>query len=329
MQRREFIAGLGTTAATFAFWTGAAPGQQPRMPVIGYIGPPYVTLDASLAAFRKGLSEFGYVEGRNVTIEYRPVEGHYERLPSILAELIQRRVDVIAAVDSTTAALAAKAATQTIPIVFRIGGDPVLAGLVPRLNRPGGNVTGATTLGNPLGQKQLEMLHELLPAGAVVAVLVNPANANAAREIEELQAAARLLGVRLLISNVSSPSDLDTAFASLGEQAIAGILTTAEPLFFQQRDHLVALVARRAVPAIFSDRFFVEAGGLMSYGTDIPEGFRIAGNYTGRILKGQKPADLPVQLAVKIELVINMKTAKALGITFPLTLLGRADAAIE
>jgi putative tryptophan/tyrosine transport system substrate-binding protein len=324
MRRREFIAGLGTAATTFALWPGAAPGQQPRMPVIGYIGG----IESS-SAFRKGLSESGYVERRNVAFEYRPFQGHNERLPSILAELIQRRVDVIASVESTAAALAAKAATRTIPIVFRIGGDPVAAGLVPSLNRPGGNVTGATTLASQLGQKQLEMLRELLPAGAATAVLVNPANVNMAREIEELQAAARLLSVRLLIFNVSSPSDLDTAFAGFGEQAIGGLLTAGDPLFFRQRDQLVALVARRAVPAIFTDRFFVEGGGLMSYGTDIPEGFRIAGMYTGRILKGEKPADLPIQQSTKIELVINMKTAKALGLAFPLTLLGRADAVIE
>jgi putative ABC transport system substrate-binding protein len=275
------------------------------------------------------LNEPGYVDGRNVAIEYRPVAAHYERLPSILADLIQRRVDVIAAVDSTAAAQAAKAATQTIPIVFRIGGDPVAAGLVASLNHPGGNLTGISTLGNPLGQKQLELLREVLPAGAAVAVLANPANANTAREIEELRSAARILNIRLVIFNVGTLNDLEATFMRLGEQHIAGILPMAEPLFFQQSDRLVGLVARQGIPAIYTDRVFAEAGGLMSYGTDIPEGFRQAGIYTARILKGEKPADLPIIQSSKFEFVLNLKTAKAIALEIPPTLLARADEVIE
>jgi ABC-type uncharacterized transport system substrate-binding protein len=323
VRRRDFIVGLGGAVS----WPLAARAQRSASPVIGYIGSRESA--PSNLAFRKGLSESGYVEGRNVAIEYRWVEGRSERRTAFVADLIQRQVDVIATTESTAVALAAKAATRTIPIVFRIGGDPIAAGLVPSLNRPGGNVTGTTTLGNQLGPKQLEMLRELLPAGAAVALLINSTNANTAREIEELQAAARPLNVRLLIFNVSSPKDLDAAFASFGERGIGGLVLAAEPLFFQELDHLVELAARQAIPAVYSDRQFTQTGGLMSYGTDFPEMYRQAGVYTGRILKGEKPADLPVQQSTKVELVINMKTAKSIGITFPLPLLGRADAVIE
>jgi putative ABC transport system substrate-binding protein len=325
MKRREFIAAL---AGTVAAWPLAARAQQPRMPVVGFIGA-NDQQPRPLVAFRKGLNESGYVEGRNVAIEYRWVEGHNERLPAILAELSQRPVDVIAAVDSTAAALAAKATTQTIPIVFRIGGDPIAAGLVSSLSRPDGNLTGATTLGNQFGPKQLEILRELLPAGVNVAVLINPTNASAARQVEELKAAAQLLDVHLLMFHASSPSDLATAFGNFSGQAIRGLLIVAEPLFFLQRDRLVALVAGQAIPAIYSDPIFVEAGGLMSYGTNSSDGYRIAGVYTGRILKGERAADLPVQQSAKVELAINVKTAKALGLAIPLPLLGRADEVIE
>ena len=325
MRRREFIAGLGSAAVALPL--AARAQQRLAMPVIGFIGGH--RFPSALLRFLEGLSQAGYVEGRNVAIEYRYVEGHSERRTPFVADLIQRRVDVIAALEGTATALAAKAATQTTPIVFRIGGDPVAAGLVASLNRPGGNLTGTTTLGNQLGSKQLEVLRETLPAGAAVAVLVNPTNANAARQTEELQAAARLLSVRPLTFNVTSLNDIEEAFASFGEHAIGGVLFVAEALFFAVLDRLVALVARQSIPAIYSDRLFTEAGGLMSYGTDIPEGYRHAGIYTGRVLKGEKPADLPVQQATKIELVINMKTAKALGLTFPTALLVRADEVIE
>ena len=323
MNRRALIVS-GVAAAA---WPLAARAQQPKMPVIGYIGP--YENNNRVYAFNKGLSETGYTRGQNVAIEYRWIDSHYERLPTILSDLIERRVDVIAAVESTKMALAAKAATRTIPIVFRIGSDPVASGLVRSLNRPGENLTGNTTLGGPLGQKQLQMLRELLHADAVVAVLVNPANSNTAREIEDLQAAARLLNIHLLIFDIGGPSDLEAAFARFADQAIDGIFPIAEPLFFQQREHLVALVARKAIPAIYTDRVFAEAGGLMSYGTDISEGFRLAGTYVGRILKGEKAGDLPVQQATKVELIINLKTARTLGITMSPDLLSIANEVIE
>ena len=330
MRRRDFIAGLGSAAA----WSSgprAARAQQPAMPVIGFIAG---GLDVGLgqrgvAAFLQGLSETGYAVGRNVTIEYHWTEGHEDRAPAIVNDLINRRVTVIAAVASNAAVRTAKAATQTIPIVFRIGGDPVARGYVPSLNRPGGNITGITTLGIQLGPKRLELLRELLPAGAAIALFANPTNPNAARETEEIQAAARILGVRLLTLHASSPYDIEVAFASIARQEIGSLLTTADPLFFLQRDLVIALVARRALPAVYSDRFFVEGGGLMSYGADASDGVRLAGVYTGRILKGEKPADLPVQQSTKVELIINLKTAKALGLAVPQTLLARANEVIE
>jgi putative ABC transport system substrate-binding protein len=325
MKRREFIAGLGSAAA----WPLAARAQQPTLPVIGYIAGGLGTGQSLAAAFLQGLSETGYAVGRNVTIEYHWTEGHEDRVPAIINDLINRRVAVIAAMASNAAVRTAKTATQTIPIVFRIGGDPVARGYVPSLNRPGGNITGITTLGIQLGAKRLEILRELLPAGAAITLLANPTNPNAARETEEIQAAARILGIRLLTLYASSPDDIEVAFASIARQEVDGIMTTADPLFFLYRDRFIALVARRALPAIYSDRFFVAAGGLMSYGADSSDGVRLAGVYTGRILNGEKPADLPVQLSTKVELAINLKTAKALGLTFPITLLGRADEVIE
>jgi putative ABC transport system substrate-binding protein len=247
----------------------------------------------------------------------------------LLRDLIERRVAVIAAITNTAAAIAAKAATQTIPIVFRNGSDPVANGLVAALNRPGANVTGITTLGNELGQKRLQMLREFLPAGVAVVLLVNPLNANAAAEMREIQAAANVLDVRLLILNASSPNEIDAAFASIARQDISGLLTTSDPFFFAQRDRIVTHVARRAIPAIYSDRIFYEAGGLMSYGASVADGFRLAGTYVGRILKGEKASEMPVQQSTKIELAFSLKVAKALGITVPLALLTRADEVIE
>ena len=322
--RRKFISVLGGTAVA---WPLVARAQQPSVPVIGYLGNDSKNATYP-AAFRKGLTETGYVEGQNVSIEYRWVESQNARLPALLSDLVGRPVAVIAATISPSA-FAAKAATQTIPIVFRIGSDPVANGLVASLNRPGGNVTGITTLGTELAQKRLALLRELLPAGAAVVLLANPTSPSVAIETKEIQTAAHLLGVRLLIQNASSPSDIESAFASIARQDTSGLLTTADNLFFRQRDQLVALAARQAVPAIYSDRVFSEAGGLMSYGSDIPDGFRWAGVYTGRILRGEKPADLPVQQSTKIELVINLKTAKALGLSIPQTLLATADEVIE
>jgi len=324
MRRREFITGLGATAA----WPVVARTQQATLPVIGYIGSDLSLRDLK-DAFLKGLGEAGYVEGRNVAIEYRWVQTHNERLPAFVSDLISRRVAVIAVADSTAAALAAKAATQTIPIVFRIGGDPVAAGIVPNLNRPGGNITGITTLGVNLGAKRLQILREILPAEAAVALLSNPTNANAARETAEIQAAARQLGVGLLIFNTTTPDDIEAAFTSFAAQTISGLMTAAEPLFFQNRDRVIALAARYAIPAIYPGQSFFEAGGLMTYATDSLDGYRLTGVYTGRVLDGEKPADLPVQQSTKVQLFLNLKTAKALGLSFPTALLVRADEVIE
>jgi putative tryptophan/tyrosine transport system substrate-binding protein len=280
-------------------------------------------------AVLKGLAETGYVEGRNVRIEYRWVAGQNEKLPSLLRDLIERCVAVLATVGSTAMVLAAKAGTQTIPIVFRIGGDPVARGLVPSLSKPGGNVTGTTTLGVELGPKRLEVLSELLPAGATVAMFTDPGNANAAAEVRAIQAAADALGLRLLVLHASSPSELDAAFERIAQQDIRGVLNAADPFIISQRDRIVALAARRAIPGVYSTPLYLLAGGLIFYGASGLDEFRMVGNYVGRILSGEKPADLPVQRSTKVELRINLKVAKALGITVPTALLARADEVIE
>jgi putative ABC transport system substrate-binding protein len=322
-QRRKLIIALGASALA----PQVARAQQSTVPVIGYVGGS-ASRKSNTDAFRKGLSEAGYVDGKNVTIEYRWVEGKTDRLATFISELVGRHVDVIA-VGNTAAALAAKAATRSIPIVFRIGGDPVATGLVESLSRPAGNVTGITTLGSELGQKRLEMLREFLPAGSAVALLANPTNANAVTERKQIEAAALLLGIRLQTLEAKTADEIDAAFASIAKRGIRGLVIFADPFFFRQRDQLLVHTARRAIPTIFSDRFFCEAGGLMSYGTDIPDGYRRAGEYTGRVLKGAKPAELPVQQSTKVELVINLKTAKALGIRIPNAIMFRADEVIE
>jgi putative tryptophan/tyrosine transport system substrate-binding protein len=323
IRRREFIAGLGGAAA----WPMVARAQQMALPVVGVIlGWPNLS-PSGLAAYRQGLGETGYAEGRNVTIEYRWTEGQNGRLRALVNDLKDRRVAVIAALSGTAAALAAKEGTPTIPIVFRIGSDPIANGIVPSLSRPGGNVTGITTLGVELGAKRLDVLRELLPAGATIVLLANPTNANG--ETEEIQAAAPSSGVRLLTLYASSPSDIEEAFASMAAQNVAGLMTGADPLMFEQRDRIIALVARLGIPAIYSDRLFVESGGLMSYGANSLDGFRLAGAYTGRILNGEKPANLPVQRSTKVEFALNLRSAKAFGISLPRTLLGRADEVIE
>ena len=313
-----------------AAWPLAARAQQPAMPVVGFINAAAAqSYKQQLSAFLKGLSEAGYVDGRNVTIEYRWAEEQNDRLPAMAADLVRRQVAVIAA-SSTPAALAAKAATTTIPIVFEMGGDPVQLGLVPSLNRPGGNVTGVTQSNQTMAAKRLQLLHELLPATRVMALLVNPAYPTVAEtDTKEVQAAARTLGLELHVLNASTERDFDGVFAKLIQLRAGGLVIGGSAFLRSSSDQLAALTVRHAVPAIFFGREFAVAGGLLSYGADIPEAYRLAGIYTGRVLKGDKPADLPVQQATKVELIINLRTAKALGITVPNTLIGRADEVIE
>ena len=326
MRRRDFIQVI---AGSVAAWPLAARAQQPTMPVVGFLNGTSVSgYGRFLSAFRQGLSEVGYVEGQNVTIEYRWAEGKYDRLPTLAADLVGRRVDVIAAT-STPANRVAKEATTTIPIVFTTSSDPVELGLVASLNRPGGNVTGAVTLNVEVGSKRLELLHEVVPPGALIVELFNPKNPNVETQLRNQQAASRTIGQRVLVLTASTQSEIDAAFAHLVEQHAAGLLINTDAFFFSQRDQLIALTKHNAIPAIFDRREYAEAGGLMSYGGSVTDVYRLAGIYTGRILKGEKPADLPVQQSTKVELVINLKTARALGLEVPPTLLARADDVIE
>jgi putative ABC transport system substrate-binding protein len=326
MQRREFIRLLGGAAAA---WPLAVRAQQQAMPVVGFLnGTSPSGYGRFLSAFRQGLSEVGYVEGQNVTIEYRWAEGKYDRLATLAADLVGRRVDVIAAT-STPANRVAKEATTTIPIVFTTSSDPVELGLVASLSRPGGNITGAATLNVEVGPKRLELLHEIVPPGALIIELFNSKNPNVETQLRNQQAASHTAGQRVLALTASTQSEIDATFAHLVEQHAAGLLINTDAFFFSQRDQLIALAKRYAIPAIFDRREYVEAGGLMSYGGSVTDVYRLAGSYTGRILKGEKPADLPVQQSTKVELVINLKTAKALGLTVPPMLLARADEVIE
>jgi putative ABC transport system substrate-binding protein len=298
------------------------------MPVIGFLSSDSANLSGDRSrAFRQGLSETGFVDGQNVTIEYRWAENQYDRLPALAADLVRRQVAVIAA--NNPATLPAKAATATIPIVFTIGFDPVAAGLVASLHRPGGNITGLTSLNLEIGPKRLELLHELVPAAAVIALLANPTNPNAETLSGDLQAAAGALGLQLHVLHASIEPDFDTVFASLAQRQAGALVIGADAFFSNQSEQLAALARRHGVPTISPYREFAAAGGLVSYGGSIPDQFRQAGIYTGRILKGEKPADLPVQQATKVELLINLNAAKTLGITVPLSLLGRADEVIE
>jgi len=328
MKRRELLLILGSAMMM-------APNlraQQRAMPVIGYLSsgsPESDNIPARLVAFWRGLNDMGYVEGQNVAIEYRWAELRYDRLPELAADLVQRQVTAIVAVAGAPTAFAAKTATATIPIVFNQGLDPVQSGLVSSLNRPGGNITGVTVLSAELAGKRLDMLHELLPTAAVVALLINPTNPVSASETTSLEGAARVLGLELHILQASSPSEIEAAFETLVGLRAGALIVSADALFTNHRAQTVALAARHAVPAIYAYRLFPADGGLISYGADLADSYRQAGILTGKILKGAKPADLPVQQVVKLELVINLNTAKALGLTVPLTLLGRADEVIE
>jgi ABC-type uncharacterized transport system substrate-binding protein len=327
MRRRTFITLLGGAAAT---WPLAAAAQQPAMPVIGWLsGLSGASSTDSVRAFGQGLAETGYVDGRNVAVEYHWAESQYDRLPALVADLVRRQVTVIAATEGN-AALAAKAAGTTIPIVFRMAADPIAAGLVASLNRPGGNVTGVTSLNLEVGSKRLELLHDLVPTVTVVAALINPTNRSTAETLSrDLQAAARRLGLQLHILRASTDRDIDKAFATLIQLRAGGLVIGGDPFFFSRMEQLAAWGLRNGIPTIYQWREFAAAGGLMSYGASLTESYRLAGSYTGRILKGTKPADLPVQQGTKIELIINLKTAKALGLDVPPTVLARADEVIE
>ena len=322
MNRREFIMLLGGAVA----WPLAARAQQ-AMPAIGFLGSE--SFEDRLRAFRQGLRDTGYVEGNNVAIEYRWAEGQNDRLPTLAANLVRIRVTVIATPD-TPAALAAKAATTTIPIIFFTAANPVEIGLVANLARPGGNLTGVTTLGLEVGPKRLELLHELVPAATTMALLVNPTSlALSERTTRDLQTAGRALGLKIHVLHASTEREIDSAFATFAQLRAGGLVIGPDAFFTSRAEELAALALRHRVPAIYQFREFVEAGGLMSYGTDLTDGNRLTGVYTGRILKGEKPADLPVQQSSKAELIINLKTARALGLTVPLPLIGRADEVIE
>jgi putative tryptophan/tyrosine transport system substrate-binding protein len=326
MKRREFLI---VTGATTLAGTRLARAQQNKSE-IGFVNAASAQNYAQeLAAFLKGLGEAGYVDGRNVSIQYRWAEGQNDRLPAMVADLVHRQVAVIAAT-STPAAVAAKAATTTIPIVFETGGNPVELGLVASLGRPGGNVTGVTQSSVEVAPKRLELLHELLPNVRVMALLVDPTDASTAKiTVSEVTAAAHRLGLQLDVLHASSESDLEMVFAKLSQSRAGGVVVAGGPFFVSHREQLAAMALRHAVPVAFQHREFTAAGGLLSYGSGIMDSYRLTGIYTGRILKGDKPADLPVQQATKVELYINLKTAKALGVAVPLTLSGRAEEVLE
>ena len=327
MRRREFITLLGGAAAT---WPLTVRAQQPTMPVIGFLqsGSPDATAHMG-AAFHSGLKEAGYVEGQNVGIVYRYADGQYDRLPVLAGELVRSQVAVIIATGGDPSVLAARAATATIPIVIATGSDPVALGYVASLNRPGGNVTGVTFLTSNLGAKRIGLLRELVPKADAIGVLVNPTYPVAAAQLKEVQTAAATVGVQLFVATASAERDFEPAFALLVQQRPSALMISSDPFFYSRRDQIVALAARHALPAIYEWREYVVAGGLMSYGTSLVDGYRQVGVYAGKILKGEKPADLPVLQSTKFEFVINLKTAEALGIKFSDNLMSLADEVIE
>jgi putative tryptophan/tyrosine transport system substrate-binding protein len=327
MKRREFTTLVGGSAV---MWALPAWAQQPTMPVIGFLSPgsPEASDAYRVNAVRRGLAEIGYVEGQNVAIEYRGAQYQYEHLPAIAADLVSRQVSVIIVV-SITPTLVAKSATNTIPIVFSVGGDPVQFRIVASLNQPVGNITGVYNLNTAVTGKRLELLREVIPAAGVIALLVNPNSAASEAETKEVNEAARALGLETRILNATSESEIDAAFETLAKERSVPLVVSVDNLFTDRPVRLVMLAARHAIPAIYPYRWFATAGGLMSYGPDLAEAYRVVGTYAGRILKGAKPAELPIQQVAKVELVINLKTAKALGITVPLPLSGRADEVIE
>ena len=327
MKRREFIRLVGGATAA---WPLAARAQQPALPLVGFLGTGSAESEAfRVAAVREGLMEAGYVEGRNVAFEYRWAEDRYERLTALAAELVRRDVAVIVAIGGNTSAVAAKPATETIPIIFAIGGDPIKMGLVASLNRPGGNITGVAFLVATLVAKQFEVLHEAVPKSALIGYLINPSVANSETDTKNVLAAAESVGQRLRVVQARTDSELDATFVTLVQERAGALVVGGDPFFLTRRAKIVELAARHKMPAIYPLKEYAAAGGLMSYGTSITEALHVAGLYAGRILKGEKPADLPVQQSTKVELIVNLKTAKALGLTIPLSLLGRADEVIE
>ena len=327
MKRRQFITLLGGAAAN---WPLTARGQKAAMPVIGILNSGSPDASASLIqSLRTGLGETGFVEGQNLTIDYRWSNGRYDVLPALAADLVRERVAVIVAGGTAAPALAAKAATATIPIVFTSGDDPVKIGLVPNLNRPDGNVTGVHFFLTELSAKKLGLLRDLMPQLAVIGLCLNPSSQNAGAQLADVQVAARELGLRIEVANASNEREIDSAFATLAERKIGAVIVTSDPFFFTRRNQMIGLAAHHRIAAVFPFRTFVADGGLMSYGTSITDAYRQAGVYVGRVLKREKPADLPVVQSTKFELVINLKTAKALGLTFPSGLISIVDEVIE